>query len=83
MSCTAGFPAAPASEPLDAGAIDEAIMFKRRLAVSLAMLLAMPAVQVFAQTTTLVVYSTLEQEYIDGLFVSNFWRSQLSVRWSF
>lgn len=28
-------------------------------------------------------FNVNQKEYIDGLFVSNFWRSQLSVRWSF
>lgn len=28
-------------------------------------------------------FNVNQKEYIDGLFVSNFWRSQVSVRWSF
>ncbi len=37
-----------------------------------------------ARTATgIYTFNTAQKEYIEGLFVSNFWRSQLSVRWSF
>ncbi len=41
-------------------------MFYRRAALSLATSLVLFATAALAQTTTLVVYSTLEQEFIDG-----------------